>query len=426
MRKDSIIQLFNILLFIFLFLTLQPFLFSQEPTTVTNNGLRKTVLDDESKIAYNNFRSDSTDAIFYMVKIDNDLMYEKANKNSEVIYSLVNYSFVEFLKTSKTKKFLKVRIYDKKYDFIEGWVRKKSLKKEKYYGRSLKKISKDKKNEEQLSKKISENEISPYWVKKDNSILFSNDNLTGNVIKTLKIGDQIFVSDIDTNTGIASVNIKDGKGVYLKGFINVTNISEILLIDGRTDFENLFKEFDQSLLENDIIRNSFISYKIIKLKGSLKEKIIEDKRCKILNNEDDADSLAYKSSLSNNKYKFNEVYATLGNMKNKLYSMYRFLPDEKIIMSNDTLNCKVIELVYKPRVSSIELGGIKEGKILNKIAKLYIHTSEELDNLQIVIQRKTEVFEWSYQYDLENSKYLKNIYDKTVKMKRMVAFKRYK
>ena len=389
-------------------------------------GLRKTAFDEESKISYNNFRSDPSEVIFYMVKVDNDLMYKKANKNSEVVYSLNSYSFVEFIKRSKSKKYVKVRIYDKNFEFIEGWVRKKTLKKEKFYGSSLKLLTKNKEKKKELIKIISEHEISPYWVKKDNTNLFANNNLTGNIIKTFKTGDQIFVSNIDIQTGIASVNFKEAKGIYLKGFVGVRDISEVLLIDGKTDFGNLFKEFDQSLIENDIIRESFISYKIIKIKGTLKEQIIEDKRCRFVNEDDDSgDSLAYKSSLSNNKYKFNEVFTTLGNMKNRLYSMYRFLPDEKIFMSNDTLNCKVLEIVYKPRVSSIELSGVKEGKILNKKAILYIHTSKELDDLQIVIQRKVEVFEWTYKYDLSNSKYIKNIYDKTVKMKRMVAFRKY-
>lgn len=412
---------------IILFAILNLFFFSGDlcSQNSNSNGLRKTVFDEKSKISYNNFRTDSSEVIFYMIKVDNDLMYEKANKNSEVIYSLSSYTFVEFIKKSKSKKFYKVRIYDSKYDFIEGWVRKKTLKREKYYGVSLKIKTKEKEEKKRIIKIISENEISPYWVRVKEVDLKANDNLTGENLKTLKTGDQVFVTNIDISTKIASVNVKDGKGIYLKGFLNVSDISEILLVDGRTDFENLFKDYDQSLLENDIITDAFLSYKTIKIKGTFKEKFIEDKRCRIKNNDNTSDSLAYKSSHSNNKYKFIETFATLGEMKNRLYSMYRFLPDEKIIMSNETLDCKVIELVYKPKISSIELGGIKEGKILNKKAKIYIHTSKELGNLQVVVHRQDDIFEWSYKYNLSKDEYIKNIYDKTVIIKRMVAFKKY-
>ena len=419
--KNRINLLSLLLVSIVVLFTMPIEVFSQN----TTSDLRKTVYDEDSKISYNNFRTDSSEVVFYMVKVDKDLMYKKPNKNSEVIFSLKSFSFVEFIKKSKSKKYYKVRIFDSSYDFVEGWVRKKTLKNERYYGLSLKIDEEDKKDKEQVLKVISENEISPYWVKANSLNVFANNNLTGEILKQLKIGDQVFVSNVDINSGVASINIKETKGVYLKGFVAVNEISEILLFEGKTDFENLFKMFDQSLLENDIISNSFLSYKIIKIKGTYKEKIIEDKRCRVLNEDTSADSLAYKATLSNNKYKFIETNSTIGNMKNNLYSMYRILPKEKIFMSNDTLDCDVIEIVYKPRASSIELGGVKEGKILNKKAKLYIHKSKELDNLQVVIQRKEDIFEWSYKYNLDEDEYIKNIYDKTVKIKRMVAFKKY-
>jgi len=170
---------------------------------ITENELKKTAFDDESKKSYNNFRSDSTEVIFYMVKIDKDLMYKKPKKNSEVIYSLKSFTFVEFIKKSKSRKYYKVRIYDTSYDYIEGWVRSKTLKKEKYFGMSLKANAKDEKNKEQLLEVVKENEISPYWVKGNNLKLFANDNLTGAVLRELNIGDQVFVNDVDIKTGIA-------------------------------------------------------------------------------------------------------------------------------------------------------------------------------------------------------------------------------
>jgi hypothetical protein len=104
--------------------------------------------------------------------------------------------------------------------------------------------------------------------------------------------------------------------------------------------------------------------------------------------------------------------------------MYRFLPDENIITSSDTVKCRVLELISTPRSSSISVGGIEESSFTNTITKLYITTLEKF-GMDIVFQRESEEYTFRYKKDSSSGRIFDTRTDTEKVIKRLVAFRKH-
>jgi hypothetical protein len=104
--------------------------------------------------------------------------------------------------------------------------------------------------------------------------------------------------------------------------------------------------------------------------------------------------------------------------------MFRFLPDEEIITTRDTVKCAVIEYVSVPKSAKIAVGGTEESSVTNSVTKLYL-TKVEKDNFYVVFQRETSEYRWTYSRNIDSGELLKSKTDTEKIIKRLIAFRKH-
>ncbi|NOR45696.1 MAG: hypothetical protein GQ534_08945 [Candidatus Delongbacteria bacterium] len=377
--------------------------------------LMKSIVDSQTGITFNSFRSDSLETTFYEVKIDNGLVYDSPKNNAELVYSLNINSIVEYLELGPNKKFVKVRLIDAPANIVEGWVRKKTLSRMKYYGRSFASFTEDSSEKSGIESNL----IDPRWVKTSNSKVFLDESFSGNVATILSKGDVVFVDSLLNN--IAKIKYQNNDGGFTIGFIENEALSPLAMIDDpRTDFDVLLKEIDPLVFMYNLNKSGFISYSGLLISNNLKNNINEDKVCREIG----TDSLLYKFTFSDDIKDVIKKYESKSNPSKHNFAMYRKLPNEKIITRADTIDCQVIEIVHRPRTASITLKNIEETDIFNKISKFYIHHLDKF-NMDIVFQKETNEYHWTYKKNLESGKYIESKYKTTKIIQRVIAFRKY-
>ena len=377
--------------------------------------LMKSIVDSKTGITFNNFRTDSTETVFYEVKLDNSLVYDTPKSNSDLVYSLDVNSMVEYIELGPKKNYVKIRIVDTVTNVVEGWIRKKDISKRKYYGRSFLSFTKEASDQNKIENTL----IDPRWVKQPDQKIFLDETLTGPVVSILGKGELVFIDSLLEKT--ARIKHRNDDGSYISGFINIDTLSPLAMIDSaRTDFDELFKKIDPLVFKYNLKQSGFVSYSGILVSGVLKKGINEDKVCREIG----TDSLMYKFTFTD------DIKDVVKKFENKLspskhnFAMYRQSPNEKIITRADTIDCQVIEIVHTPKSASISLNSIEETEITNKISKFYIHHIEKFD-MYIVFHKETNEYLWSYKKNTGTGKYIENKYKPTKIIQRVVAFRKY-
>ncbi|MBN2789022.1 MAG: hypothetical protein JXR69_02385 [Candidatus Delongbacteria bacterium] len=383
-------------------------IFSQE------TGIVKSLVDSKTGITFNTFRSDSTETVFYEVKIDGGLVYDSPKNNAELVYSMDKNSIVEFLEVGPKKNFVKIRLVDTPGNFVEGWVRNNTLSKTKLYGRSFIAFSK-----ESGEKKMIEKLFNPNWINMTGQKLYFGENLQENACIIMNKGDVVYIDSLAN--GIAKVKYLKSGGVYSTGYIKTEALSSLAVIDSsRTDFDDLYNMIDPLVLAHDLNKSGFISFTGMIISDEIQKSINEDKICR----EVGQDSLMYKFTYSENVNDIKKIFIRKSDKPELRYAMYRILPDENIITRADTIKCKVIEIVHTPKSASISLKNIEETEITNEISKFYVHHLDNFD-MDIVFQKETNEYFWAYKKDLATGEYLEKNYKPTKVVKRVTAFKKY-
>jgi hypothetical protein len=387
------------------------FIFSL-PAVCQGSGVRRSVTDSNTGMTFNTFRTDSAEAVFYVVLKQGEFLYDEPKSNAELKYSLNSEAFVEFVSESGT--FYNVRILDKFHGIIEGWVRKSSLQLTPYYGRSfkdLKKLPPD---------RSADLRINPNWIKDDSALVYADSSLTGTVTAVLKKGDLVFLKSGSYGDGQA-IYYNSNKNKIEPGFIAKDYLTELALIpDGRTDFDSLYSKFSPALLKNDLDRSGFASYNGILFSGTGSGEFTEDKVCREIG----PDTLKYRYSTSLNMNEIKRKTEIKNAPAKKDIAMFRFLPDEDIATSRDTVKCSVIEFVSVPKSARIAVGKTEESSVTNSITKLYI-TKINKENMYIVFQRENAEYKWTYSRDLETKEILKSKTETEKTVKRLIAFRKH-
>ena len=374
---------------------------------------QRTQTDAISKFTYHNFQTDSAETVFYQVIRSKDLVFEKPEKNSQPVYSLSKYTFVEY--TGKSEgKFINIRVYDKRLDFVGGWILKNTINRNKYYGKSL--LPADSEKMDKKEKKNSFEEKAPHWIKNKVVKVYADSTMTGRPTATLNSGDMIFVDRLSDSS--VKINHKISHKNYISGFIDPSVISRSLLLpEGKTEISKLYQQFDPILLRQGTTTSSFVSYKGVRITGTFKEKFYEDKVCREFGN----DSLFYKSSDGTGTNIVKKEYAIRGEEPIRKLNSYRILPNETRIFGKDTLSCNVVEIVIKPKIATIGLGNSEEGDIQNKKIKYYIAKIEN-PKMQLVIESEEDTYYWKYKFNKIDNKYSQNDYSHTKTLKRLWKF----
>ena len=377
-------------------------------------GLRKSLVDDKTGITYNNFRTDPAETIFHEVKLNKSLVYDSPKKNAELIYSLSVNTLVEYLELGPEKNFIKIRILDKGTDIVEGWVRKKVLSKMKYFGRSYLLSAKEKSEKSEIINNLKD----PHWVK-ESTRGFSNKELTGSEVVVLNKGDVVFVDSLSNNA--ARVKFEKAEGIYISCYTDKEALTPLAIIDNaKTDFDELFKDIDPLVLMYGLNKSGFISCSGLSISNTLRTNFNEDKVCRKIGK----DSLMYKFTFSD------DINSIMKKYENKLkpskhnFAMYRRLPNETIITRSDTLDCQVIEIVHTPRSASVISNNIEKLEVTNKISKFFVYHIDNLD-MDMVFQKETDEYFWSYEKDLKNGNYIDQKYKPVKVIQRVTAFRKY-
>ncbi|PID26554.1 MAG: hypothetical protein CR982_09810 [Candidatus Cloacimonadota bacterium] len=363
---------------------------------IFSNPIRSKV-DIISKREYNNFKTDSTDVKFIQNKNDKWLLFSEPNKNSEVIFYLEKLTFCELVGVKDP--FYKVRVFDKRRGYIEGWSKKSGFLNEIYYGAPL--VGNEEKKE--IKKE------SPLWVVKE-ATLYSDSLLTKPIDK-LNIGDALYSKDRGKNY----YKIVSDNGLS-KGFIKIKDCSPFMILkDGSRDFSKV-SNYSISLIENDIDIDGFVSYSVMELVNGARSTYIEDKRCFAKN-----DSLYYRYTYDNNRRSVLKDFKIKGREMNP-FIMCKVYDDQIIKTSRDSLPCKVIEFLYKPKAGKLITNNIEINNITNKLIRVYIYNNPDKD-YSVIVQKEEKIFIWNYEFDLKNSRYLKNSSKEIQKFKRLITFK---
>lgn len=383
-------------------------LISQEP------GIRKSVADQVSGQVFNNFRSDSTEAVFYQVMKPAEFLYGEPKNNADAVYSLAQDMFVEKLEDQLTGSFIKVRVSDKQHGVIEGWVRKGALKNMSFFGRSFEATDDQTIKSQQMDLKKN-----PNWVKNDNEPVFSDSTRTGDPSGFLNKGQIVFVKEFMPD--YCSVYYGNAEGILLNGYVAPGSFSELAIIpESSSDTDKLFGIFNPVIIKNDLDRSGFVSYSGIKFTGKNREEFTEDKVCREITE----DSLLFRYSSGNSLIAPRKHYDIRSKMKEPGIVMYRILPDEKVVTTMDTILCSVVEYVSTPKVAKISVGNTEEASVTNSINKIFLTKIEKYD-MYVVFHRETSLYEWTYSKDLLTGNYIKSDTKIEKFVKRLTAFRKH-
>ncbi|MCK5759759.1 MAG: hypothetical protein KAH33_00595 [Candidatus Delongbacteria bacterium] len=378
-------------------------------------GLRKSLIDDKTGITYNNFRTNPAETIFYEVKLDRSLVYDSPKKNAELIYSLNVNTLIEYLELGPQKNFIKIRILDKGTDIVEGWVRKKSLSKMKYFGRSFLSLAIEKTEKSEIVNNLKD----PHWVKGSDQKTFSNKELTGSEVVVLNKGDIVFIDSLFSNA--ARVKFEKAEGIYISCYVDKEILTPLAIIDNaKTNLDELFKDIDPLVFMYGLNKSGFISYSGLSISNTLRTNFNEDKVCRELGK----DSLMYKFTFSDDINSIVKRYESKLKPSKHNFAMYRRLPNETIITRSDTLDCKVIEIIHTPKSASVTSNNIEKLEVTNKISKFFVYHIDNLD-MNMVFQKETDEYFWSYEKDLKNGSYIDQKYKPTKIIQRVTAFRKY-
>lgn len=381
-----------------------------EISAQSSPGFIKSVTDPLNGRVYSNIKSDSLNTLFYEVVYDRDLLFETPEKNAEVKGYLSKFSLVEYLKKDDDEKFVKIRMQNESGSLVEGWSRRKSLSKEKYYGRSLN-LKPDTLRQQQLAN-ISLMEVNPQWILEDETIVYADSALTVPLNK-LSTGKMVFVHELYNE--YARICLKQGSNNYQFGFVKNRFLSPFALIKGDGAVENLLADFDAGVLENDLIKAGFVNYLILESSDGSRDEFVEDKLCR----EQKGDTVSYKQGFSNNQKKINKFFTVKGRKAETNFAFYRYLPSEKVKMGLDSIDCKVVELVYKPKTAFVSIDGVDDGFIENQVSRLMIFHLDKFDT-DVVFHRQDDFYNWKFKWNKKEKKYLSKHFKHTIRNKRLV------
>ncbi|HQO09330.1 MAG TPA: hypothetical protein PLP37_04400 [Clostridiales bacterium] len=375
-------------------------------------GIKKTLFDDKTGQTYNNFRSDSTESVFYQVQKPEEFLYAEPKYNSDPVYTLDEDMFLEYAGEKESEDFLKVKVFDKLSGIITGWVRTSALKKEKFFARSFESYVKSPPPADFEKKK------NPHWIKNDLQPVYADSSMQGSATAVLKKGDLVYLDLADgSNSKIYFTN----DGTLSTGFVKKDQLSELAILpEASNDLVSLFKRYDPVLLRNDIDKAAFISYNGINFINKEAKEFTEDKICK----EKSADTLSYRYSISSNINDIKRKTDVRKNYDKTGIAMYRFLPDKDIITKADTVKCKVLEFVSVPKSAKITIGDTEESTVENTITKLYITHIDKFD-MDIVFQKEAVDYEWTYSKDTKSGKITRSDTKTERIVKRMIAFRKH-
>ena len=284
----------------------------------------------------------------------------------------------------------------------------------KFYGSSFK-VSEDKSiRSQQIDLKKN-----PHWVKNENEPVFSDSTLTGDPSGFLNKGRILFVKEF--TPGYYSAYYEGEEGILLEGYVRPESCSELAIIpESSTDTEKLFEKFNKVILKNDFDRSGFVSYSGIKFSGKIREEFTEDKVCREITE----DSLLFRYSSGNALIAPKKHYEIRSGKTEPGIVMYRFLPDERIITTMDTIFCSVVEYVGTPKVAKISVGDTEEASVTNTISKVFLTKIEKYD-MFVVFHRETSVYEWTYSKNIPNGNLLESDTKIERSVKRLTAFRKH-
>ncbi|MFO7810419.1 MAG: hypothetical protein R6V47_03490 [Candidatus Delongbacteria bacterium] len=379
-----------------------------------NSGLKKTVTDSNTGITFNNFRTDKTEAVFFQVLKPVEFLYDAPANNAEPVYSLSAGMFVEVIEDSRKGNYMQARVLDKFNGVIEGWIRISALKKDRYYAASYSEI----KNIPENGKR-SEMKINPHWIRQNTVNVFSDSTLSGNIEAVLSKGDLVYV--LKFSNEICRIGFEEEEGVFKKGYVVKKGLSEFAVIsDALTDTDSLYSRFNGAVLRNDLDKSGFVSYSGIAFKGLKTEEFTEDKVCREIS----PDSILYRYSRSSDPMNRSKHIEVRNEEEKRKIAMFRFLPDEKMITSRDTVECSVVEIVAVPKSASIITQDIEQATITNTIHKIYITRLEKFE-MDLVFHREVYEFTWSYSKDLTEDKITDTSTETEKIIKRLIAFRKH-
>ncbi len=393
-----------------IFLTAASFL----PAAETQERLRRTVTDSNTGMTFSNFRSGENESVFYQVLRPVDFLYREPSGNADPVYSLSRDIFVEVDESSRTGSFVRAKVLDRLHGVIEGWVRMSALRNIRYYGRSYS-------EHKELSERGSEmnRKINPHWVISEKQTVYGDSAMTVRSDMHLNKGDIVYVKDLSAT--FPGISFYGTGGHLLEGFVPANSLSELAVVPGgETDMKKLISHFSTALLKNGIDKPGFMSYSGIRISELNHEEFTEDRICRELPN----DSLFY--GVSNSLYPLERKrFSTPRNDPSVLnYAMYRFLPDEQIVTSNDTISCRVIELVTVPRSAKMTMDGIEHSTVSNSITRLYITRIENHD-MDIVFHKEISDYTLKYAKDTKTGKMLSSESTTEKLVKRLTAFRKH-
>lgn len=377
-------------------------------------GMKKSLTDDRSGQTYNNFRTDSTEVVFYQVLKPDEFIYDEPKNNAEAIYTLDAGTFVESVQETDGGDFIKIRVFDKFHGIVEGWVRSTTLRDGKYFGRSYTQRKKIPMVQDIDKKK------NPRWIKTDVQVIWLDSTLAGTAAGTAKKGDIVFAEKVN-NDSIVPVYFSNKEGGLIRGFIGKNSLSELVIIENASnDFEALFKKYDPVLLRNDVDKASFISFNGINFQNKDAKEFTEDKLCREIS----ADTLSYRYTISSNLNDIKKRTDVKKKYDKANIAMYRFLPDQDLITTRDTVKCAVLEYASAPKSARILVNGMEESSVSNTIYKLFI-THLEKFNMDIVFQKETTMYECTYVRNVSTNEIVRSDTNTEKIVKRMIAFRKH-
>ncbi|MBN1971445.1 MAG: hypothetical protein JXR48_01195 [Candidatus Delongbacteria bacterium] len=367
--------------------------------TLSAQGIMKTFSDPVSKQNFNNFKSDSTEVVFIVIKIDKWLLYSNASNSSDVIATLGKGTFCEYY--GSEDQYYKIRVYEEKNGYIEGFAKKNGFETNKYYGKSF-----TLKNDSSIG-----NFDVVMWVLEDTPVY--SDSLLTNRFTDFEKGQKIYMierlGEIYKITKGASEAAVYVSGKSVGPFITGKGYS--------TDFENLPNQISTSLLKYDIDTEAFLSYRVLQTKNNYPVQFTEDKRCHI-----ESDSILYRYSYDNNDQEIFKRLEIKGVTDHK-FSMYKQIDNKTIITPGDTLDCFGIEVFYKPKAGKVIIDNIETNEIYNKSSKLYIYNNP-VDNINLVVEREDFEYIWKYKYLLNEKKFENSDASVVNSIKRLITYRK--
>lgn len=335
---------------------------------------------------YSSIKTRESEVVFYRIMKEKTPLYNTAANTSNVKFFFSKGEFVQHL--GAYNKFLNVAYKDLNGSIVKGWIRSNSVYLQKYYSYPLMGTL-DSSKVTALNKKM----YKPMWLKE--KVFFFKDSLGKEKYSFSFDQGKILKTYGEVNNFVKIKLPRNNQEVI--GFTPKEFLSETISARGLTKPDSLlFKTISPALLTMGIEKNGYLAYSCLKDKDGIVSRYSEEIKCL----PEKPDSIIYKLSNSLDKVNIDKKLITKRskNVYNRIDS-YRFLPDEDIKTRDDVAKCKVIEVVYKPKIAKVKINSFREEKITNEIEKIYILPLKS-KNTELVFRRIIS----KYEYFLSESK----------------------